>query len=158
MLERIGLHVPMSAERGYHVEMTHDEISLDCPLGFHERGFYITPMKSGLRLAGTTEFTSATTDPAPNWKRADILKAHVQDLLPNIAKEETHRWMGRRPTLPDFLPVLGTAPNNKNLFLCFGHQHLGLTLSAVSAELMVALVNRATPAVDLTPFAIERFQ
>ena len=37
-------------------------------------------------------------------------------------------WLGRRPCLPDMLPVIGPAPRHKGLWFDFGHQHLGLTL------------------------------
>jgi D-amino-acid dehydrogenase len=39
----------------------------------------------------------------------------------------------------------------------FGHQHLGMTLSAITAELVEALVAGTAPAVDLAPFRVERF-
>ncbi|MEM7542909.1 MAG: FAD-dependent oxidoreductase, partial [Pseudomonadota bacterium] len=116
LTKTLGLPVPLVAERGYHVEVSHDEISFDCPLGFYERGFYATPMTSGLRLAGTTEFVTANATTPPNWDRADLLKRHIDDLLPEVAKEETHRWIGARPTLPDFLPVLDRAPNSSRVF------------------------------------------
>ena len=70
LLTALGYRVPMAAERGYHLEVAHDECAVDAPIGFHERGFYVTPMTTGLRLAGTTEFTSAKADPKPRWRRA----------------------------------------------------------------------------------------
>jgi D-hydroxyproline dehydrogenase len=92
--------------------MSHRETRLNMPVGAHERGLYITPMSSGLRLAGTTEFSSAEHDAAPNRARADILKRHIGETMPGLAIEETNRWMGHRPTLPDFLPLLRTAPGS----------------------------------------------
>ena len=158
LLSPLGYRVPMAAERGYHVEVSHDECSVDAPMGFHERGFYVTPMTTGLRLAGTSEFTSANTDPTPRWKRAEILRRHFDELFPEVANEETHRWMGRRPTLPDFLPALGRAADTQNLYLAFGHQHLGLTLSAVTARLLCDLIQGRSTSIDLSPFALTRFQ
>jgi glycine/D-amino acid oxidase-like deaminating enzyme len=44
-----------------------------------------------------------------------------------------------------------------NLAYAFGHQHLGLTLSAVTAEAVAAMLSGRDPAVDLQPFDVERF-
>lgn len=158
LLKPLALNVPIVAERGYHIEMSHDEISFDMPVGAHERGFYMTPMTSGLRLAGTSEFSSADHDEAPNWARADILRRHVADILPGIVNEETGRWMGHRPTLADFLPALGTAPGFDNLHLAFGHHHLGLTLSAISGEIIGDLLTTGNAPIDIDAFSLARFQ
>jgi D-amino-acid dehydrogenase len=44
-----------------------------------------------------------------------------------------------------------------NLFYAFGHQHLGLTLAALTADLVVDLITGQDPATDLRPFDIGRF-
>jgi D-amino-acid dehydrogenase len=156
-MDAIGVRAPLGAERGYHVVVDHKPLGFDMCLGSHERGFFITPMDGGLRLAGTVEFSPAGKILAANWKRADILKTHVAELLPGVAGEETGRWMGHRPTLPDFLPALGHAPGLENLYLSFGHQHLGLTLAPVSAEILSGLVAGGKTALDISPFDILRF-
>ena len=66
-------------------------------------------------------------------------------------------WVGSRPVLPDYLPAIGQLRGVPNLFYAFGHQHIGLTLAATTAELMTALVAGRAPSLDVTPFAIERF-
>lgn len=158
LLEPFGLKVPIVAERGYHLEVAHSEVSFDMPIGLHERGFYMTPMTSGLRLAGTSEFSVADKHEPPNWQRAEILMQHVEDILPGIAEHETGRWMGHRPTLYDFLPALGPAPDTENIYLAFGHHHLGLTLSAITAELVVELIGNQPTKIDINPFLLHRFQ
>ena len=67
------------------------------------------------------------------------------------------RWVGPRPTLPDYLPAIGRLERDPRILYAFGHQHLGLTMAAVTAELTTALAEGAEPAIDLTPFRIERF-
>jgi D-amino-acid dehydrogenase len=47
-------------------------------------------------------------------------------------------WMGFRPSLPDSLPIIDRVCDGKVL-LAFGHQHLGLTQAAVTAELIAQL-------------------
>jgi len=158
LLKSLHYKVPIIAERGYHVEMSHRETRLNMPVGAYERGFYVTPMTSGLRLAGTSEFSSADHDEDPTWGRAEILKQHIGDIMPGLAREETSRWMGHRPTMPDFLPVLGRAPGSAKLYLAFGHHHLGLTLSAITAEVMTDLIVTGTPPFDIEAFDLGRFQ
>ncbi len=158
LLKPLGLKVPIVAERGYHVEVAHTELSFDCPVGLHERGFYMTPMTTGLRLAGTTEFSSADHDEPPNWSRAEILHRHVQDILPGVTQGETGRWMGHRPTLADFRPALGPVEGFDNLVAAFGHHHLGLTLSAVTADIVAPLIESGQAPIDLAPFLLSRFK
>jgi D-amino-acid dehydrogenase len=67
------------------------------------------------------------------------------------------RWMGARPTLPDYLPAIGRSVRAANLFYAFGHQHLGLTLAPITAELVRSQIDRVAALVDLTPFNLERF-
>ena len=57
--------------------------------------------------------------------------------------------------LPDIRD--GLKPSQRRVLYAFGHQHLGMTLSAITAELIEALVTGAAPAVDLAPFRVERF-
>lgn len=156
-LRTLNFRVPLVAERGYHVVMDHKPLKFDMCFGSHERGFFITPMATGLRLAGTVEFSPASKNPPANWKRADILETHVTELLPGVCNEEKTRWMGHRPTLPDFVPVLGQARELKNLFLSFGHQHLGLTLAPTSADILAELISTGKTSLDLEPFDIMRF-
>jgi D-amino-acid dehydrogenase len=63
--------------------------------------------------------------------------------------------MGARPTLPDYLPAIGRrAPN---LLYAFGHQHLGLTLSPITAQIVAALATGAPTPVPVEPFDLTRF-
>jgi D-amino-acid dehydrogenase len=64
--------------------------------------------------------------------------------------------MGNRPSFPDSLPAIG-ASRHTGLYYCFGHEKLGLTQAAVSAQAVAALVTGADPPVDLAPFSLQRF-
>jgi D-amino-acid dehydrogenase len=59
--------------------------------------------------------------------------------------------------LPDYLPAIGRLKSSPNVLYAFGHQHLGITLSAITAELIESLVKVGDAAIDLDPFRIERF-
>ncbi len=75
-----------------------------------------------------------------------------------MAKGETTTWMGARPTLPDYLPAIGYSRRIAGLVYAFGHQHLGLTLCAVTGELVADLALGRTPTIDVSPFDIARFE
>lgn len=155
IMEAVGVTTPIVAERGYHVVMNCPDIPFDMTLTSMERSFFITPMDMGLRLAGTDEFARAGKP--ESWRRADILIRHLRELFPGIIGAETSRWMGERPTLPDFLPAIGRAPGFQNLYCAYGHQHLGLTMSAITGAAIADLIAGRTPAIDLSALDPGRF-
>ena len=58
----------------------------------------------------------------------------------------------------DGLPILGRIPTLKNAFLVSGHGPSGLQLGPYSGALVAELALGNTPELDLSPFAVERFQ
>jgi D-amino-acid dehydrogenase len=61
-------------------------------------------------------------------------------------------WMGNRPSLPDTVPIIGPAPQQPGLWFATGHGHLGLTLAATTAVLLVDMLQGRTPALDMQPY------
>jgi D-amino-acid dehydrogenase len=152
---QLGWNPPLDTERGYHVMLPHADIGLRAAMLVQGRGFAVTPMADGLRLAGTVEIGGL--DAPPNYARADVLMQHAKALFPDIDMRDPAKWMGHRPSLPDSLPVLGRAPDQANLYFAFGHAHLGLTQGAVSGRVVADLVAGRQPAVDPRPYRIDRF-
>ncbi len=64
---------------------------------------------------------------------------------------------GHRPTTPDSLPVIGPSPRQPNVVYAFGHGHLGLTQAATTGRLVADLICGKPAALDLSPYAISRF-
>jgi D-amino-acid dehydrogenase len=67
--------------------------------------------------------------------------------------------MGFRPSLPDSLPIIDRVCEGKVL-LAFGHQHLGLTQAAVTAEWVAQLASmdrRGSELPTLGPYRLDRF-
>jgi D-amino-acid dehydrogenase len=148
----LGLTAPLIAERGYHIEGDPGDWPADLPpLVFEDRSMIVTRFADRLRAASIVEFARIDTPPdAKKWAR---LRRHVAALgLP--LREPVEPWIGARPTLPDYLPAIG---RRGAVAYAFGHQHLGLTLSATTGEALAALLHGETPAVDLTPFDLGRF-
>lgn len=152
-----GKHVPLDTERGYHLMLPREHDRLPFAVTSLERKFIMTPMSDGLRLAGTVEF--AGLDAPPSMERAWQLHRLSKGLLrEDLSAEGATPWMGFRPSLPDSLPVIDRVGDGKVL-LAFGHQHLGLTQAAVTAELIAQLAGatsaHALP--ELHPYRLDRF-
>jgi len=148
--------VPMTPKRGYHAMLEAPGITLDYPVMSATRSFVITPMASGLRLAGTAEF--ARLDAAPNYRRADILKQHASHYLPGLKTDPASRWMGQRPMMIDSVPVVSPSPRHPNVFYAFGHGHYGLTQGPTTGRIIADLVCGDEPGLDLSPYRIDRFR
>ena len=156
--KQLGYSVPLESERGYHLMMP-QQSTLSRPVASYNRKFIITPMENGTRLAGTVEFGGLKAPLVD--ARADCLFPHGKALLPTLFENATvadgERWMGFRPSLPDSLPVLGRSEKQSNVFFSFGHQHLGLTWSALTAKLLAQEVLGEQTNIDLHPYRIDRF-
>jgi glycine/D-amino acid oxidase-like deaminating enzyme len=150
-----GKTVPLDTERGYHLMLPHEHQRLPFAVTSLERKFIMTPMTGGLRLAGTVEF--AGLERPANMQRAWQLHRLSKGLFrQDLSQEGATPWMGFRPSLPDSLPVIDRVCDGKVL-LAFGHQHLGLTQAAVTAEMVGALANGDQLQSGLAPYRLDRF-
>ena len=139
-------------ERGYNTTYSDLDWNLALPVGFADHGFVAVPLVDGLRVGGAVELAKPQT--APNFARARAMRDKMRRYVPALP-EGGVEWMGRRPSTPDSLPVIGPHPADKRIVFAFGHGHLGLTLSAVTARLVAGLVNADKAAPDA--FSISRF-
>jgi D-amino-acid dehydrogenase len=156
----LGYRVPLEVERGYHITIGRpaDGVMpprLPLPVASNERKVIMSSMSMGLRMTGTVEFGGLQLPADP--RRFDLLQRQLQAMLPGIDSRQASHWMGFRPSLPDHLPVLGAATRHTNVFFAFGHQHLGLTLAAVTARAMTQLMQSGESPVDLAPFSVSSF-
>ena len=152
----MGDAVPLDTERGYNVSFPDVSGILARPVSFEGHGFVATPLDSGFRIGGAVEFAGLKAP--PNHARTRRLYDKASTLIDGLPPFESGRlWMGFRPSMPDSLPVIGTASRNRHVFYAFGHGHYGMTQSHVTADLVAALVAGRTPAIDLAPFSPTRF-
>lgn len=155
LARQLGHDLPLDTERGYHVTFASPGSQLQLPVASLERHTFMTPMSCGLRISGFVEFGGLQLPPrAEKFARLD---EHLRCLLPGMTASTGSEWMGHRPSLPDHLPVISRSKRYSRALLAFGHQHLGLTLAGITAELVAALTFDRIPAVDLTPFDAARF-
>ncbi len=147
-------NIPLDTERGYHVHFKDCEHLISRPVVYANRGFGITPMEQGLRVVGTVEFGGLNNPLSKSRVKNLILNA--KDMLDGLP-EHKDEWLGFRPSLPDFLPIIGPSKNYKNVFYSFGHHHLGWTLGAISGKIISKMIAGENINLDLQPYNTIRF-
>ena len=163
LVASLGYRVPLDTERGYHITLPWPNPAdaaggpgrIGLPIASTERNVIMTPMAMGLRMTGSVEFGGLRLPPDP--QRFALLRKQMEALLPGTRTDGASSWMGFRPSLPDHLPVLCEAPRQRGVFFAFGHQHLGLTLSGVTARLVADMVQGRSPTIDMAPYHVGRF-
>ena len=154
LTDQLDEKIPLDTERGYHIHFKDHDHLLSRPVIFLNKGFGITPMEQGLRVVGTVEFGGLGA-PASK-KRILNLVNNAKYLFPELTKHYDE-WLGFRPTLPDYLPVIGPSKNYKNLFYSFGHHHLGWTLGAISGKIVSNMIAGENTNLDLSAYNSTRF-
>ena len=154
LTDNLGEQIPLDTERGYHVHFKDCDHLLSRPVIFSNRGFGITPMEQGLRVVGTVEFGGL--DNPLSKSRIKNLISNAKYMLGDLPEHEDE-WLGFRPTLPDFLPVMGPSKNYKNVFYCFGHHHLGWTLGPISGKIVSGMIAKENTNLNLDPYSSVRF-
>ena len=146
--------IPLDTERGYHVHFKGKDHLLSRPVIFLNRGFGITPMEQGLRVVGTVEFGGLNN---PLSKKRILNLVNNAKYLFSELSDYHDEWLGFRPTLPDYLPVMGPSKKYKNLFYSFGHHHLGWTLGAISGKIIAGMIAEEKTNLDLSAYSSLRF-
>jgi len=154
LTDNLDEKIPLDTERGYHIHFKNCDHLLSRPVIFQNRGFGITPMEQGLRVVGTVEFGGLDNP---------ISKGRIKNLINNAKymlgdlPEHDDEWLGFRPSMPDFLPVIGPSKSHKNVFYCFGHHHLGWTLGPISGKIISGMIAKDNTNLDLNPYSSSRF-
>lgn len=155
-LKPLGYSFPLAFKRGYHQHfpavgdavLSHSLVDIDV-------GYLLTPMEQGYRITTGVEIADIHS-PANPIQIAQALP-YVRQLFPLGEAIEAKAWVGGRPCFADSLPVIGRAPRHKNLWLNFGHGHLGFTLGPVSSRLLAEMMVGNTTFCDPSPYRAERF-
>ncbi len=154
LTDQLHENIPLDTERGYHVHFKGFEKLISRPVVHANRGFGMTPMEQGLRVVGTVEFGGLKNPLSKSRVKNLILNA--KDMLDGLP-EHKDEWLGFRPSLPDFLPIIGPSKNYKNVFYSFGHHHLGWTLGAISGKIIANIIAKENTNLDLKPYNSIRF-
>ncbi|WP_285261066.1 NAD(P)/FAD-dependent oxidoreductase [Halopseudomonas bauzanensis] len=156
VLMQLGIRVPLFVKRGYHMHYSTEQgATLNHWVMDAERGFLLEPMRAGIRL--TTGAELADLNAPPKYKQLAAAERAARNLFPLGKRRDAEPWKGARPCMPDMKPVIGPAPGKDGLWLAFGHGHQGFTLGPATGELLAQMMDGETPAIDMTPFAVDRF-
>jgi D-hydroxyproline dehydrogenase len=154
LLAPFGLHAPLQAVRGYHIELPGQAPFLDAPVVYTREHVLVTPMAGRLRASSYMEF-SAPDAPADPRKPARLRRKLLA--LGHACEPDGPSWVGARPVLPDYLPGIGRASGTPKLFYAIGHQHIGLTIAPITAEVVADIVAEREPRLPIAAFDLRRF-
>lgn len=156
---RAGDFVPLETERGYHVMFHGAQQGPRHSASLAGAKMVVNHMEDGLRAAGQVEI--AGLHAAPNWKRAEILRDHLQRCFPGLPNpfpaDRVTTWIGHRPSTPDGKPALGYASATRDIVHAFGHGHVGLVAGARTGRIVAQLVSGQEPEIPIQPFSPARF-
>jgi D-amino-acid dehydrogenase len=156
VLGPLGIRLPLAVKRGYHRHFRpRGNAGLTRPVVDPENGYALAPMEQGIRLTTGAEFADRDAPPTP--VQLERVTPVAKDLFPLGEPVEPTPWLGRRPCFADSRPVVGRAPGQAGLWLCYGHGHYGLTLGPITGRLIAEMMIGTTPVMDPTPFSAERF-
>ncbi len=158
LLAKVGVRLPMRPAKGYSVtvDSASGERPLHTPLVDDHLHAVVVPVANGVRVAGTAEFAGYDLSIQPT--RIATLQQLLRDVLPRFDFDPAHArpWCGLRPMSVDGVPIIGTTPID-NLFVNTAHGHLGWTMAAGSAQLLVDQMCDRSPAIDPSPYRPARF-
>jgi D-amino-acid dehydrogenase len=153
----LGYDIPLAVKRGYHMHYgVRGNATLSHPLHDADGGYALVPMSKGIRLTTGVEFARRDAPPTPIQLARD--EPFARELFPLGERLEPAPWMGRRPCLPDMVPVIGRGDRHQGLWFAFGHAHHGFTLGPVTGRLLAEMMTGETPFTDPLPYAASRFQ
>jgi D-amino-acid dehydrogenase len=155
ILKPLGINVPLLTERGYHVEFAQAGARLNNSIMDVDAHAVLSSMEDGLRMAGQAEF--GPNDAPPDPRKRDHMIRMAREAVPALREVEPRFWMGRRPSFPDSIPMIGEFAQAKGLYAAFGHSHHGLMQAPKTGEVVADLVMGRRVNTDLSAFATDRF-
>jgi D-amino-acid dehydrogenase len=136
MLAPFGVHAPLEAARGYHIELPGRVDRFGLSVIFVDNHLAMTPMAGRIRVSSYLDFVDHDAPPDP--RKVDRLLRNVRDI--GFDTTGAVDWFGSRSALPDSLPGIGRAPGPQRVFYAVGGQMIGLTIAAGVADMVRDLV------------------
>ena len=154
LMKKLGLKVPLEAERGYHIIYKNPSQLPRNPMMIAAGKFAVNPMETGLRCAGLVELGGIKAGPS----RAPIalLRHKTRQVFPDLRYDSSEEWLGFRPSTPDSLPLIGEI-RNTGIYTAFGHQHVGLTAGPKTGRLVADLITDRRPNISLSAYSPNRY-
>ncbi len=120
-------------------------------------GFAVEQVKNGNILIGSTrEFVDF--DDTSTIKAIQSIARGIKKTLPGLGKLKIIRdFVGFRPYTPDGLPFIGEHKKVKGFFFACGHEGDGITLCAITGQMVSEMIDDIEPQFDMENFNPSRF-
>ncbi|UXS02847.1 NAD(P)/FAD-dependent oxidoreductase [Agrobacterium tumefaciens] len=154
--ERLGYRFSLGVKRGYHMHYAPQPgTRLNNWLIDAERGYFLAPMRKGIRLTTGAEFAERDAPKSPvQIERAERI---ARTAFPLGGRLDAEPWMGSRPCTPDMMPIIGRAPRHNTLWFAFGHAHHGLTLGPITGRVLAETILGEKPVIPIDAYRPGRF-
>jgi D-amino-acid dehydrogenase len=156
LARQLGVGLPIQPGKGYSMTFPRPELAPRRALVLKEPSVCVTTWGDGFRLGSTMEFSGYDT--RLNELRLGALRRAAAEFLHEPGKgEPLESWYGWRPMTWDDLPVIGRAPRLESVIIAGGHGMLGMSMAAITGQLVRDLVTGCVPPLDLEPLSPHRF-
>ncbi|KIC36510.1 NAD(P)/FAD-dependent oxidoreductase [Leisingera sp. ANG-M7] len=155
LAEKLGISVPLEAERGYHLELWEPSAMPKAPVMVAAAKCVVTPMEGRIRIAGIVEFGGLEAGPSKG--PLELLHRNARRILPGVTWKREVEWQGARPAPADSIPLIGEVPGLSGAYVGFGHHHIGLTGGPKTGRLLAQMISGRTPNMDMSAYAPARY-
>ncbi len=151
----LGRKVPIIGGQGYSLEAALDPAPT-MPVLFPEWRFAASPFDGVVRFAGIMDLVTGPRPGRP--ERAAYLERKAREAFSGVDRFELRStWSGMRACTPDGLPIIDALDPRGRVILASGHNMLGMTLAAGTAQIVASRLAGVDSGVDERPFALGRF-
>jgi D-amino-acid dehydrogenase len=155
LLRSLGYRLPLEPGKGYSITAVGEGPRPRHALYLLEAKVACSPYDEGVRLVGALELGRSELDLSQARLRG--IRRSAEQYLRWRPDNSATEWAGLRPLTPDGLPVLGAIPGRPDVFVATGHGGGGITLAAVSAQLLAPHVLGGPQPAELRPLTPARF-
>lgn len=154
---QLGERIPVVGARGLSLTVDRPVAGPCRAMLLGEQHVAVAPNRDELRISGWFEL--GKTSLAPSSRRIARLESLARTRL-RFDDELTNRrsWAGLRPMTPDGVPIIGPATTSENVTIATGHAMTGLSMGLGTGRLVAQLVTGEQPEIDLSRFALGRFE
>jgi len=156
LIKQIGYRNPIAIERGYHTIYSPQEgKALSRPYFDVDSSYVMIPMDMGLRITTGSNLIHRETAETP--QQVEKVIPRVREAFPIGELLLDKPWMGRRPSTPDSMPIIGPAPRHKNLWLAFAHAHMGFTMGPITGKIISNYVAGSDQPMPVSAYLPDRY-
>lgn len=156
LLRGVGVELPLVPGKGYSIRYQQTQPKPARPLVLDEPAVCVTYADDGLLIGSTMEFVGF--DASLNQQRINAIRAGAEAFFDDLpATDSGVPWSGFRPMSVDERPIMGPIDGMRGLWVATGHGMLGVTMSALTGQVMRAWLTQQDVGFDLSPYAPSRF-